>query len=162
MGRKIRSGVAVRRWAAACAVGVAGWRLELQGRLEPEAFKRLHGEIDLVLDPFPYNGTTTTCEALWRGVPVVSLKGRTGVSRCGYALLKAVGLEELCAEDERGYVEIATGLGRDLGRLNGLRVGMRRRLEGSALRDEAGFTREVEAAYRSMWRDYIQRAEAST
>jgi predicted O-linked N-acetylglucosamine transferase (SPINDLY family) len=108
----------------------------------------------LALDTFPYAGTTTTCEALWQGVPVVSLRGETSVARSGYALLQMVGLEELVAEDEAEYVRKAIELANDLDRLDALRRGMRSRFDASPLRDEAGFTRELEAAYRAMWRDW--------
>jgi predicted O-linked N-acetylglucosamine transferase (SPINDLY family) len=121
----------------------------------------LTNDIDIALDPFPYNGTTTTCESLWRGIPVVALEGQSSVARSGYALLKAVGLSELCAGDEAGYVRIAAGLAHDPARLAGLRAGLRPRLEASPLRDEAGFTREVEAAYRAMWRRWCESAPGS-
>ncbi|MCC6209124.1 MAG: hypothetical protein IT488_13375, partial [Gammaproteobacteria bacterium] len=116
--------------------------------------RALLGRVDIALDPYPYNGTTTTCDTLWRGIPVVSLKGETAASRSGYALLKAVGLEDLVAEDEEAYVRIATGLAQDESRRVELRVGLRARMEGSVLRDEAGFTRALEAAYRAMWREW--------
>jgi len=134
------------------ARGVGGDRLILFSRLPAAQFRELiHRHVDIALDPFPYNGTTTTCEALWMGLPVVSLKGRTAVSRSGHALLETVGLGELCAEHEAQYIGIAVKLAGDLAWLDGLRLGMRARLEASPLRDEAGFTRDVESAYRAMW-----------
>jgi predicted O-linked N-acetylglucosamine transferase (SPINDLY family) len=143
-----------RLWERFKAQGVEPGRVELYGRLPTAEFVGLMNRIDIALDPFPYNGTTTTCEALWRGVPVVGVEGRTSVSRSGYALLKTAGLEELCGKNEAHYVEIAVRLAKDLPRLNGLRQGMRQRLEASPLRDEAGFARDVEAAYRAMWRQW--------
>jgi predicted O-linked N-acetylglucosamine transferase (SPINDLY family) len=136
--------------------GIAPERVILHGRLPAERFYALADEIDIALDPFPYNGTTTTCEALWMGIPVVSVVGATSVSRCGYALLKSVGLEELCGRDEAGYVRIATGLAGDLNRLATLRHCMRPRLEASPLRDEAGLARDIEEAYRAMWRKWCR------
>jgi predicted O-linked N-acetylglucosamine transferase (SPINDLY family) len=112
------------------------------------------GTIDLALDTFPYAGTTTTCEALWLGVPVLTLSGETSVSRSGHALLKMLGLDELIAPNEAEYVQKAIELAHDLDRLDALRRGMRSRFDASPLRDEAGFTRELEAAYRAMWRDW--------
>jgi predicted O-linked N-acetylglucosamine transferase (SPINDLY family) len=90
---------------------------------------------------------------------VVSLKGETSVSRSGYALLKGVGLEELAAHDEREYAALATALACDPDRLDRLRSGMRPRLESSPLRDEAGCTRDIEAAYRHMWRQWCMVGE---
>jgi protein O-GlcNAc transferase len=136
------------------AQGISGDRLSLHLKLPADRFWALSSQIDIALDPFPYNGTTTTCEALWMGLPVITLIGETSVSRSGYALLKGVGLEELCAKDVAGYVRIAVGLARDLSRLAALRQGMRARVEASPLRDEAGFARDIEAAYREMWREW--------
>jgi predicted O-linked N-acetylglucosamine transferase (SPINDLY family) len=140
-----------RRFAAQ---GIAEERLVLQGKLSAEAYEAQLQKIDLGLDPYPYNGTTTTCQSLWMGIPVITLEGETSVARSGYALLQTLGLEELIARDEAEYVEIATRLANDLDRLDALRSGMRSRFEASALRDETGFTREIEDAYRAIWRDW--------
>ncbi len=134
------------------AQGIDPDRLSLHGRLPAREFYALLKGIDITLDPFPYNGTTTTCESLWMGIPVVTLIGETSVARSGYALLKGIGLEELAARDEKEYVAIATALATDLERLDALRGGMRQRIASSPLRDEAGLTRDLEAAYRAMWR----------
>jgi predicted O-linked N-acetylglucosamine transferase (SPINDLY family) len=139
--------------------GVTADRLHVEARLEAPAYRFLLAQVDIALDPFPYNGTTTTCDVLWMGIPVVSLKGETSVSRSGYALLKSVGLEELVAHDETEYVAIAAALAGDLHRLERLRSGMRARLEASALRDEAGCTRDIEAAYRHMWQQWCRGME---
>ncbi|MCC6301814.1 MAG: tetratricopeptide repeat protein [Gammaproteobacteria bacterium] len=136
------------------AEGVAPERLELHGKLPYAEYRELLRRVDIALDPYPYNGTTTTCDTLWRGIPVVSLRGETSASRSGYALLKAVGLEDLAAEDEEGYVRVAVALARDGARRAALRTGLRARMEASALRDEAGFTRALEAAYRTLWREW--------
>jgi predicted O-linked N-acetylglucosamine transferase (SPINDLY family) len=139
--------------------GIGEARLQLHGRLGTEEFHRVLGTIDLALDTFPYAGTTTTCEALWQGVPVLTLKGETSVSRSGHALLQMLGLDELIAPNEAEYVQKAIELANDLDRLDALRRGMRSRFDASPLRDEAGFTRELEAAYRVMWADWCSRAE---
>jgi predicted O-linked N-acetylglucosamine transferase (SPINDLY family) len=138
--------------------GIGGDRLQLYGRLETEAFHRVLGGIDLALDTFPYAGTTTTCESLCLGVPVLTLKGETSVARSGYALLKTLGLEALVAGDETEYVRKAVELVNDLDRLDELRRSLRSRFESSPLRDEIGYTRELEAAYRAMWTDWCSRA----
>jgi predicted O-linked N-acetylglucosamine transferase (SPINDLY family) len=134
--------------------GVAGSRLRLEGRLETGVYRELLAQVDIALDPYPYNGTTTTCEVLWEGIPVVSLKGEASVARSGYALLKLIGLEELVGKSEEEYIAIAAGLAGNLDRLERIQQGLRTRVEASALRDEVGFTREMEAAYRNMWRGW--------
>ncbi|KAA1052607.1 tetratricopeptide repeat protein [Azospirillum argentinense] len=116
-----------------------------------------YDRIDIGLDPFPYNGTTTTCEALWMGVPVITLAGRHHVARVGASLLSQCGLAELIATDEAGYVETAVALARDTGRLAALRRGMTKRMERSALSDHRGFAAAVEAAYRAMWHSWLGR-----
>jgi predicted O-linked N-acetylglucosamine transferase (SPINDLY family) len=137
---------------AFAAHGVAGERLTLLGNDASvrEHFDRCNA-IDVALDPFPYNGTTTTLDALWMGVPVVSLAGRSHVGRVGVSQLSNLGLSELIARDEDDYVEIAARLAGDLPRLAALRSGLRERLRASPLMDAPRFTRHLEAAYRSMW-----------
>jgi predicted O-linked N-acetylglucosamine transferase (SPINDLY family) len=139
------------------AQGIDAERLELHGKLSQAAYYGLLQEVDIALDPFPYNGTTTTCQGLWMGLPVVTMVGETSVARSGYALLRTVGLDEFAARDEAAYVETAAALARDLDRVGTLRATLRERTAASALRDEAGFTRELEAAYRAMWREWCER-----
>ncbi|MBK9132675.1 MAG: tetratricopeptide repeat protein [Gammaproteobacteria bacterium] len=138
------------------ARGIDPVRIALYGKLPYAEYWRLLTEIDIALDPFPYTGTTTTCETLWMGIPVVSLAGESSVARSGLALLKAVGLEELIARDGADYVRIATDLARDPARLERLRREIPQRFDASPLRDEAAFTRDLEAAYRDMWRQWCQ------
>jgi protein O-GlcNAc transferase len=137
--------------------GIGEERLLLHGRLPDGEYRAVLDGVDLALDPFPYNGTTTSCETLWRGIPLVTLKGDRSVSRSGYALLKAVGLEELVSADEEGYVRLAVELARDSERLSRLRRELPERFAGSVLRDEEGFVRDLEAAYRSMWDEALHR-----
>ena len=108
--------------------------------------------IDVALDPFPYGGGTTTCDALWMGVPVVSLAGQTAVGRSGLSILSNVGLPELVARDPEQYVRIAAELAEDLPRLSNLRATLRQRMQSSRLMDAPRFARNVEAAYREMWK----------
>jgi predicted O-linked N-acetylglucosamine transferase (SPINDLY family) len=138
------------------AHGIAAQRLRLYGSLAKTDFYALLNEVDIALDTFPYNGTTTTCETLWMGIPVISLIGASSVARSGYALLKTVGLEELAAHDAEGYVRLAVALAGDPDRLSALRAGMRARVSASALRDEAGMACDLEAAYRHMWQAWCR------
>jgi len=114
----------------------------------------LYHEIDIALDPFPYNGTTTTCEALWMGVPVVALAGRVHAGRVGVSLLSNAGLTDLIADSEASYMQIAVGLASDPERLAQLRVSLRERLRNSPLTDAAGLTHALETEYVRMWRKW--------
>ena len=115
----------------------------------------LYNKVDIGLDPFPYNGTTTTCEALWMGVPVVTLRGDRHASRVGASILTRVGLRDLVTECESEYVSRAVGLASDLDRLKELRAGMRRRMMESPLCNPESFARSVENAYGEMWKTCI-------
>jgi predicted O-linked N-acetylglucosamine transferase (SPINDLY family) len=120
-------------------------------------YTQIYRKIDIGLDPFPYNGGTTTCDAMWMGVPVVTLAGRTSVSRSGLSLLSNIGLPELVARSEDDYVKIARELANDLPRLSDLRANLRQRMRGSPLMDAPAFARGVESAYRQMWRQWCGR-----
>ena len=114
----------------------------------------LYHEIDIALDPFPYNGTTTTCEALWMGVPVVTLAGRIHAGRVGVSLLSNAGLAELIADGEASYMQIAVRLASAPEQLARLRESLRERLRNSPLTDAAALTRALEMEYASMWRKW--------
>jgi protein O-GlcNAc transferase len=136
------------------AHGVGRERVEFAGWMPEREFFALHGRIDVGLDPFPYCGGTTTCHALWMGVPVVTLKAppaMPAVGRGGASILSTVGLTELVAESVDEYVRIAVELAGDVGRLAMLRSNMRARMAASPLMDVEGFVREIEEAYRQMW-----------
>jgi predicted O-linked N-acetylglucosamine transferase (SPINDLY family) len=138
-------------------LGAVGDRVVFLAR-EPDSFRHLqtYAQIDIVLDTHPYNGTTMTCEALWMGVPVIPLAGRSHVSRVGASLLSSVGLPELIAQDPADYVVRARSFAENLPRLHQLRQQMRHRLTDSPLLDQSRFTRELEAAYRQMWQSWCQ------
>lgn len=121
---------------------------------------RIYQEVDLALDSFPYNGATTTCEALWMGVPVVTVTWDRHAGRMGSSLLHAVGLDELVARDVDEYVAKSTGLAQDPDRIVELRRTLRGRMKRSALRDETGFARKIEALYREMLEGAIAREPA--
>ncbi len=133
------------------ARGVDPARLELHGPVRSlSAHLDLYRRVDIALDTFPYNGTTTTCEAMWMGVPVVSLAGDRHAGRVGVSLLSRVGLAELVAEGEAAYCRVAVRLAEERDRLRALRRGLRARLAASPLCDGGRFAREVEAAYAEM------------
>jgi predicted O-linked N-acetylglucosamine transferase (SPINDLY family) len=116
---------------------------------------RAYDGIDIALDPFPYNGTTTSCEALWMGVPVVTLQGGHHVARVTSSILHRCGLNDLVATSAPGYIDIAAGLAADLDRLASLRRDLRKRMQSSPLGDSEGFASQVERAYRQMWQRKI-------
>ncbi|HXW23410.1 MAG TPA: tetratricopeptide repeat protein, partial [Xanthobacteraceae bacterium] len=144
-----------RTAAAFAAAGVGADRLTI---LPPEPATAAHlatyARVDIALDPLPYNGTATTCEALWMGVPVVTLRGDRHAARVGASILSMAGLDRLIAATPDEYVAKAVGLARDRDGLAALRASLRERLRASPLGDGAGFARAVEAAYRTMWRDW--------
>jgi predicted O-linked N-acetylglucosamine transferase (SPINDLY family) len=136
--------------------GIDEARVELRMRTSSRyEHLAMYADVDIALDTFPYNGTTTTCEALNMGVPVVSLAGDTPASRVGRSLLRAAGLAELSAFDDAGYISAAVTLAEDRDRLRELRRGLRAQLAASELGDVAALTRALEAAYRSMWHAWL-------
>ena len=141
------------------AQGVDRARIEVEPwrGLFNEHFAVYHG-VDIALDPFPYNGTTTTCEALWLGVPVIALAGDRHSGRVGLDLLNRVGLAHLAAEDADAYVRAAVNLAKDIPALAALRRDLRERMRRSPLCDAPHFAREFEAALRQMWRRWCESA----
>jgi predicted O-linked N-acetylglucosamine transferase (SPINDLY family) len=132
--------------------GVDAGRLRFFDMLSLPQYFALHHAIDVALDPFPYPGGTTTCDALWMGVPTVSLVGRSPFMRSGLSILSNAALPELAVDSPGRYLETTMALAGDLPRLAQLRSTMRDRLRESPLMDGARFARDVEAAYRSIWR----------
>ncbi len=134
--------------------GVGPGTFDLLGEDANTAAHLLHYQrIDIALDPFPYNGTTTTCEALWMGVPVISLRGNTHAGRVGLSLLSAAGVPEFAARDADEYERLAVSLAQDRHRLATYRAGLRERVRTSALCDAKGYTARLETALRSAWRE---------
>jgi predicted O-linked N-acetylglucosamine transferase (SPINDLY family) len=117
----------------------------------------LYGRVDIGLDPFPYNGTTTTCEALWMGAPVVTLAGNRHAGRVGVSLLTNVGLSELIAPTMERYVELAVALANDRPRLTEYHQALRTRMSASPLCDAASHARRFESALREAWREWCAR-----
>jgi len=119
-----------------------------------QKYLELYDRIDVALDAYPYHGTSTTCDALWMGVPVVTLAGTSHVSRVGVSLLNNVGLPELVANTPADYVRIAVELAGDLPKLKQLRSTLRKQMQASPLMDGPAFARSVEDAYRQMWQTW--------
>jgi predicted O-linked N-acetylglucosamine transferase (SPINDLY family) len=139
--------------------GIAPDRVRFAGYMPGADYLRLYQSIDIALDTFPYNGGTTTCDALWLGVPVVTLAGRLAAGRQGLTLLSNVGLPQLVSQTPEDYLRIAVDLARDLRRLADLRAGLRQRMLSSPLMDAPALARNMEAAYRQMWIAWCTSAE---
>jgi predicted O-linked N-acetylglucosamine transferase (SPINDLY family) len=134
--------------------GIADDRLVFVPRISHLEYLQSFNELDFFLDPFPYNGHTTTLDALWMGVPVITLAGRTAVGRGGVSLLSNVGLTELIAPTPEHYIEMAVRSAGDLTSLAALRAGLRERMEASPLTDTRRYAADVEAAFRRMWMNW--------
>jgi predicted O-linked N-acetylglucosamine transferase (SPINDLY family) len=137
--------------------GIDPNRLSFMDKLPLPQYMRQYHNVDVGLDPYPYVGGTTTCDALWMGVPVVTLRGQTAVGRGGASILSNVGLTEFIAENPEQYLSIAVGLAGDLPKLGELRSSLRTRIERSPLMNARQFAADIEAAYRQMWRNWCER-----
>jgi predicted O-linked N-acetylglucosamine transferase (SPINDLY family) len=134
--------------------GVQPERLLFLPRSPHDLYLQAYHRIDVMLDTFPCNGHTTSLDALWMGVPLVSLVGRTPVGRAGFTQLCNLALREFAAETFEKYVDVAVRLASDLPSLAQLRSTLRQRMERSPLMDAPRFARNIESAYRTMWRDW--------
>ncbi|WP_292938411.1 glycosyltransferase family 41 protein [Noviherbaspirillum sp.] len=152
--------------------GVASDRVTTFASVGHEKFWALHAEVDIALDPFPFNGGMTSCETLWLGVPLVTCTGVDGEetestfparfsSRMGYAFVNGIGLPELAARTIPEYIELASSLARSPMKILELRATLRGRMSASPLMDKERFVCELETAYRAMWRDFCDRAAES-
>lgn len=116
----------------------------------------IHSQVDICLDPLGYNGTTTTCNALWMGVPVVVVPGKSHAARVGVSIMAAANLPELIARDESDAVEKVLALAADRSRLAVLRAGLRTHVAASPLCDATGFVRSFESKMREIWREWCR------
>lgn len=133
--------------------GIPEARFDLLDRIESKSgHLGAYGMIDIGLDTFPYHGTTTTCEAMWMGVPVITMQGELHAGRVGGSLLHAVGLGELAAGDREQFTATAADLAADVERLRMLRADLRGRMAASPLCDRVAFCGRFEGALREMWR----------
>ena len=134
--------------------GIAPDRIEFSEPMDREAYLMAYQAIDLILDTFPYPGGTTTCEALWMGVPTVTLAGATMIERQGASLLKAAGLPEFVAENERDFVAIAVSNAGNPEALGRLRGSLRDHVLASPLFDAKSFAHDFTNAMWEMWSRY--------
>jgi predicted O-linked N-acetylglucosamine transferase (SPINDLY family) len=128
-------------------LGITSERLTLEGPADHFEFLKAYDRIDIALDPFPYNGGTTTTEALWQGVPVVAFHGDRWASRTSASILHAAGLSDLVAKDQEDYISVATEWAQNAERLLILRRTMRAQLAASSVCDAQGFARHMEKLY---------------
>jgi predicted O-linked N-acetylglucosamine transferase (SPINDLY family) len=135
--------------------GITADRLEYHGRLPSmDDHLELYNAIDIGLDPFPFNGATTTCEALWMGVPVITLLGDRHVGRVGASILTNVGLTDFIAQDIDGYIQLAVEMAANTNYLKEIREDLRERMQRAPLCDGRSFASDVERAYQEMWHCY--------
>lgn len=135
-------------------------RIQLEG-YDPSRSGHLekYTRMDIALDTFPYNGTTTTCEALWMGVPTITLSGKNHRSRVGKTLLENAGLGELVADSEENYIAIASELANDPDRLSKYHDNLRTILSNSTITDSIKFTASLEVAYKKIWKKWCEKKQ---
>jgi predicted O-linked N-acetylglucosamine transferase (SPINDLY family) len=141
--------------------GIARERITVAPFAPVEDYLRLYDSVDITLDPTPYSGGTTTCDALWMGVPVVTLPGVRPASRSAGSILTTVGLREWIAQTPEDYLRVAVGLSRDPATLISLRALLRERMRRSPLMDEARFVLDLQQAYRGMWHAWCEGGPAA-
>lgn len=132
-------------------------RIEFLGHVPRSQYFQLFHQFDIFLDTFPYSGHTTTIDALWMGVPVVSLAGQTAVSRGSLSILSEIGHPQLVGFNSAQYVQIATQLAGNLPLLHELRLSLRQGLRASPLMEAARFTANLQRLYRDIWKDWCLR-----
>ena len=137
--------------------GVGHERLELLGESPYAEYLAFYQRIDLALDPFPFSGGATTCEALWMGVPVITCPGQTFASRHALSHLSSAGVSDTIAANLQEYVALAVALAEDLPRLAELRARLRPQMAGSPLCDGKRFAVNLASVLRSVWRDWCRR-----
>lgn len=153
--------VATRIRAAICGAGITAGRLEIRAGSDKASVLREYGDIDIALDPFPFGGGATSCEALWMGVPIVTMPDWQLVSRQTETLLRAIGRPEWVARDADDYIAIAVRLATNPLELADLRATQRQAMARSALCDPQLFGHEIEKALRTMWEHFCSHSRAS-
>jgi predicted O-linked N-acetylglucosamine transferase (SPINDLY family) len=140
--------------------GIAADRIDLIGGLGWREHMETYNRVDIALDPFPYNGTTTSVEGLWMGVPMLALKGDRLVAHMGESILHALDMQDWIAVNPDDYVDKAIAFAGDLAGLAETRMKLRGRLLASPICDAPGFARKLEEAFRGMWRAWCSQKSA--
>jgi predicted O-linked N-acetylglucosamine transferase (SPINDLY family) len=135
--------------------GLNADRLILKNRDTANQYLIYH-DIDIALDPFPYNGGTTNCDLLWMSIPLITLPGSAEVSRLGLSFVSTIGHPDWAAKTPDEYVAKALELANDVGKLNETRLALRGEVERSPLMDGTLFAKNLEIAFHSMWRQYVE------
>jgi predicted O-linked N-acetylglucosamine transferase (SPINDLY family) len=138
------------------ARGIEPQRLQFHVQATIKDYLRLHGQVDICLDPSPFTGATTTCHAMWMGVPTLTLEGRTPAGRLGPAMLRHVGLDDFVASDPRDFVEKGLRRAGNLEALSELRAALRERFRQSPLGRPEDFAADLAEAFRGIWRDWCE------
>jgi predicted O-linked N-acetylglucosamine transferase (SPINDLY family) len=146
--------IPLRAWFA--EEGIPSQRLVFVGSSLSTDYFDEYRLIDIALDPFPYNGGSTTLDALWMGVPVVTLAGRSPLQRTGASILTAVGLPDLVTHSPEQYVTTAVFFAKTVPKIPGSRENLRKAIQASPLMDEIGLVRAAENAFRDMWRTWCR------
>jgi predicted O-linked N-acetylglucosamine transferase (SPINDLY family) len=141
------------------ALGIPAERLEFRGPVGLSDMMAEYADVDIALDPIPYNGGTTSLQALWMGVPVVALAGHSFVSRMGASFMSAAGMSDWVALSDDDYVRIAVAKARDRQALLALKQGLRKHLQSCAAWNIDQYTRHFEGALRQMWSAHCQTQE---
>jgi protein O-GlcNAc transferase len=136
--------------------GISPSRLIMEGRSSRDDYFETYNNVDIALDPFPYVGGTTTVEALWMGVPVITLQGTHYVSRMGVSIMNTVGLTDWVAVDKEHYVKIAVRKASELNELSLLRASLREQMLRSPLCDAPRFARKLEKSLNTIWLNYCE------
>jgi predicted O-linked N-acetylglucosamine transferase (SPINDLY family) len=139
--------------------GISADRIEFLPRCLRSKYLRLYDRIDICLDPLPHNGITTTCDALWMGIPVVTLPGQTAAGRGAASILQNVGLPDFIAHDPQDFVRIVSTLAANAARLADLRQSLRDRITRSPMMDAPRFAHAMESAYRQVWQNWTRHAQ---
>jgi protein O-GlcNAc transferase len=134
--------------------GIEATRVTIRGRERISEYLQAIANVDIALDPFPYNGATTTLDTLWMGTPIVALEGDRGVARGSCSILRTLDVPELIASTADEFVEINVRLARDITWRRALRASLRSRLTESPLMDAPKFVAGLESAYQKMWHDW--------
>jgi protein O-GlcNAc transferase len=137
--------------------GVSADRIEFVRRVAPAEYLQRYNRVDIALDPVPFNGHTTTCDAAWMGCPTIMLAGEMYAQRYGGSVLRNIGLTDLVTDDDDDYIRTAAQLARDVERLSHIRATLRSTMQQSPITDGPGFTHGLEKIYRQIWRDWCNR-----